>query len=79
MSELNVWDNKCMARVDSTFRCICNYSCCFEAYISMTDFFKLTSTSVFGCVHNVKQTYDSSLRAICFCKEVWSIFSWIPN
>jgi len=41
----------------STFRCMCNYGFCFEVYVSMTVFVNCFNFRIFGCMHNLKQTW----------------------
>jgi len=41
---------------------VCNYGFCFEAYVSMTVFVACFDFRIFGCMQNLKQTYDSSLK-----------------
>jgi len=61
MTELNAWKN--MALV-STFRFMCNYGFCFEVYVNMTVFVAWFDFSIFGCMHNLKQTYNSVLKTV---------------
>ena len=37
---------------------------CFEVYVNMTVFVAWFNFNIFGCVHNLKQTYDSVLKAM---------------
>ena len=48
----------------STFRCLCNYGFCFEVYVNTTVFVSWFYINIFGCVHNLKQTYDSVLKTV---------------
>jgi len=59
MTELNAWKNTALG---SIFCSMCNYSFCFEVYVSMTVFVACFDFKIFGCVHNLKQTYDSVLK-----------------
>ena len=61
MTELNAWKNMALG---STFRCMCNYGFCFEVYVSMTVFVAWFDFSIFGCMHNLKQTYNSVLKTV---------------
>ena len=61
MAELNAWKNMSLG---STFRCMCNCSFCFEVYVNMTVFVAWFDLIVFGCMHNLKQTYDSVLKTV---------------
>jgi len=48
----------------STFRWMCNYVFCFEVYVNMTVFVAWFDFSIFGCMHNLKQTCDSVLKTV---------------
>jgi len=48
----------------SSFRCMRNYDFCFEVFLSITVFVACFDFMVFGCVHNLKQTYDSVLKTV---------------
>jgi len=61
MTELNAWKNMALG---STFRCMCNYGFCFEVYVSMTVFVACFDFRIFGCMHNLKQTYDYVLKTV---------------
>jgi len=61
MIELNAWQNMALG---STFRCMCNYGFRFEVYASMTIFVACFDFRIFGCMHNLKQTYDSVLKTV---------------
>jgi len=61
MTELNAWETMALG---STFRCICNYGFCFEVYVNMTVFVAWFDFNIFGCMHNLKQTYDFALTAV---------------
>jgi len=61
MTELNACKNMSLG---STFRCMCNYGFCFEVYVNMTVFVALFDFSIFGCMHNLNQTYDSVLKTV---------------
>ena len=50
--------------LSSTFRCMCNYGFCFEVYVNMTVFVAWFDFNIFGCMHNLKQTYDSVLKTV---------------
>jgi len=43
---------------------MCNYGFCFEVYVNMTVFIAWFDFSIFGCVRNSKQTYDSVSKAV---------------
>ena len=60
MTELNAWKNMALG---SIFRCMCNYGVCFD-YVSMTVFVACFDFKIFGCMHNLKQTYDSVLKTV---------------
>jgi len=47
-----------------TFRCMCNYSFCFEVYVSMIVFVAWFDFGILGCMHNLKQTYNSVLKTV---------------
>ena len=47
-----------------TFRWMCNYGFCFEVYVNMTVFVAWFDFSIFGCMHNLKQTYESVLKTV---------------
>ena len=61
MTELNAWKNMSLG---PTFRCMCNYGFCFEVYVNMTVFVAWFDFRIFGCMHNLKQTYDSVLKTV---------------
>jgi len=46
----------------ATFRCMCNYG--FEVYVNMIIFEAWLDFSMFGCVHNLKQTYAYVLKTV---------------
>jgi len=50
--------------LDSTFRYMCNYSFCFEVYVNMIASVAWFDFSIFGCMHNLKQTYNSVLKTV---------------
>jgi len=58
---LNAWKNMALG---STFRCMCNYGFCFEVYVSMTVFEACFHFRIFGCMHTLKQAYDSVLKTV---------------
>ena len=41
---------------------MCNCSFCFEVYVNMIVFVAWYDISIFGCMHNLKQTYNSVLN-----------------
>jgi len=41
-----------------------NYVFCFEVYVSMTVFVACFDFKIFGCLHNLKQTFDSVLKTV---------------
>jgi len=43
---------------------MCNYGFCFEVYVNMTVFVAWFDFRIFGCMHNLKQTYDSVLKTV---------------
>ena len=59
MAEFNAWKNMALG---SICHGMCNYGFCFEAYVSMTVFVVCFDFKIFGCIHNLKQTYDSILK-----------------
>ena len=59
MTELNACKNMALS---STFCCMSNYSFCFEVYVNMIVFLAWFDFSIFGCMHNLKQTYNSVLK-----------------
>jgi len=59
MTELNACKNMSLG---STFRCMCNYSFGFELYVNMIVFVAWFDLSIFGCMHSLKQTYNSVLK-----------------
>jgi len=59
MTELNACKNMSPG---STFRCMCNYSFCFEVYVNMIIFVAWFDFSIFGCMNNLKKTYNSVLK-----------------
>jgi len=61
MTELNAWKN--MALV-SIFRCMCNHGFCFEVYVNTTAFLAWFDFNIFGCMYNLKQTYDFVLKTV---------------
>jgi len=61
MTELNAWRNMALG---STFRCLCNNSFCFEVYVNMTVLVAWSDFSIFGHIHDLKQTYESVLKAV---------------
>jgi len=61
MTELNACKN--MA-VGSAFRCMCDYGFCFDVYVNMTAFVAWFDFSILGCMHNLKQTYESVLKIV---------------
>ena len=46
---------------------MCNYSLCFEVYVTITFFVAWYEFSIFGCMHNLKQTYESVLKTVEAC------------
>jgi len=61
MTELNACKNMALG---SKFRCMCNHSFCFEVYVNMIVFVAGFDFSIFGCIHNLKQTYNSVLKTV---------------
>jgi len=61
MTELNAWKNMALG---STFRCMRKYALCFGVHINMTVFVAWFDFSIFGCMHNLKQTFDSFLKTV---------------
>ena len=59
MTKLNARKNMALG---STFRCMCNYG--FEVYVNMTVSVAWFNFSIFGCMNNLKQTYDSVLKIV---------------
>jgi len=45
---------------------MCKYGFCFEVYVNMTVFVAWFDVSIFGCVHNLKQAYDSVLKTVAY-------------
>jgi len=43
-----------------------NYGFCFDLYVSMTVFVGWFDFSIFGCVHDLKQTSDSVLETVAY-------------
>jgi len=39
----------------STFRCMCNYSFCFEVYVNMIVFAAWFDFCVFSCIHTLSK------------------------
>jgi len=68
MTELNACKNVALG---STFHCMCNYGFSFEVYVSMTVFVASFDFRIFGCMHNLKQTYDSCLEDSGVTKRKW--------
>jgi len=61
MTELNACKNMSLA---SRFHCMCNYSFCFEVYVNNIVFVAWFDFSIFGWMHNLKQTYNSILKKV---------------
>jgi len=59
MTELNAWKHMALG---STFRWVCSNGFCYEVYVNMTVFVAWFDFSIFGCMHNLKQAYDSVLK-----------------
>jgi len=62
----------------SKFRCMCNYGFCFEVYVNMWVFVAWLNFNIFGCMHNLKQTYDSVLKTVAFLWPPCPPITW-PN
>jgi len=63
MTELNACKNMSLGL---TFRCMCNYSFCFEVYVNMIVFVAWFDFGIFGCMHYLKQTYNSVLKTVAW-------------
>jgi len=61
ITELNARKNMALG---STFRCRWNYGFRFEVYVSMTVFAACFDFTIFGGMHNMKQTCDSVLKTV---------------
>jgi len=61
MTERNACKNMALG---STFHCMCNYCICFEVHVNITVFIAWFDFSIFGCMHNLKQTYHSIFKTV---------------